>query len=114
MIQATTHTDTTTKLKNGGIASNLIGLKDLTARLRAMNLAKLLNVSKKTISIIPHLCSKMAVFGQNSFRWVHPGSLIGLIQQEDCTVSKSTYLRSQTADLNSVHLSCTVENLGNF
>jgi hypothetical protein len=27
---------------------------------------------------------------KNSFRWVHPGSFIGLIQEEDCTVPKST------------------------
>jgi hypothetical protein len=27
---------------------------------------------------------------KNTFRWVHPGSLIGIIQEEDCTVPKST------------------------
>jgi hypothetical protein len=46
--------------------SCLIGLVDLIGRHSAMNLAKPLIVSEKTISIIAHLCSRTAIFCQNS------------------------------------------------
>jgi hypothetical protein len=46
------------------VYSCLIGIIDLIGGHSAMNLAKLLIVSKKN-SIIAHLCSEMGVFGEN-------------------------------------------------
>jgi hypothetical protein len=53
--------------------SYLIGLVDLIGRHSAMNLAKSLIVLEKTIPIIAHLCSEMAIFGQKSVPFLPSG-----------------------------------------
>jgi hypothetical protein len=60
----------------------MIGLEDLIAQLSAMNLAKSLIVSEKTIVITAHLCSEMAVFGRKSYL---PASLIDpILKNKEC------------------------------
>jgi hypothetical protein len=75
-----------------------------------MNLAKSLFVSKKkTILINAHLCSEMAVFGQNCFR-----SFQRSIRYSRAKHAIQFYLRNRTSAHTEYLMGITVNNLVKF
>jgi hypothetical protein len=77
----------------------------LIGRLSAMNLAKSLNVSKKTIVIIAHLCSETAVFRQNSIL-----SFQRLIRYSRTNHAVQFCLRNRTTTHREYLMGCTVNS----
>jgi hypothetical protein len=71
-----------------------------------MNLAKSLIVSEKTISIIAHLCSDMAIFGRKSYL---PASLIDPILKNKA--GSSILLKESNYRPYRVCIGCSVNNL---
>jgi hypothetical protein len=84
----------------------LIGLVIIWSRLRAMNLVRSLIGSKKAFSIIAHLCSETAVFGQKlTF------GLDGLIRYSTTKHAVHSYLRNLTTAHTEYVMGCTLLKL---
>jgi hypothetical protein len=95
------------------VYSCLIGIVDLIGGHSAMNLEKNLSCRKKTISIIAHLCSEMAVFGQKSVLFLPSGFRDRFDTQGTKHVFRS-YLRNQTTAHREYLMGSTVNNLVKF
>jgi hypothetical protein len=85
--------------------SCLIGLVKLIGGHSAMNLAKSLIGSKKTIVFIAHLCSEMAVFGRNTIRFFQRS-----IQYSTTKHAVHSYLGYRTTAQTEYAMGCTVNN----